>query len=134
AAPAVHLGPAGNADFQEVARVVIADGLHESLYQERAFRPRANNAHVAPKNIEKLRQLVDANAPKDLAKSSAPGVALYGPLRVAGRYRSYVHGSEFVHPEYLAVQTDALLRDNHWPGRSEPHSQSNEGKHGSGQQ
>ena len=52
AAPAVDLGPAGNAGLHAMAGHVIGNGLAELLDEHGAFRARADQAHVALEHVD----------------------------------------------------------------------------------
>ena len=52
AAPAVDLGPAGDAGLHAMAGHVIGDGLAELLDEHGTFRARADQAHVALEHVD----------------------------------------------------------------------------------
>jgi len=65
AAPAVHLCPPRDSNFEGVPVVVPAD-LHEELIDKvGAFGPRTHYAHIAFQDIDELRQFVDAGAAQE---------------------------------------------------------------------
>ena len=55
AAPAVDLGPAGDAGFDAVPGHVVGNGLAELVDEHRPFGPGTHQAHVALENIKQLR-------------------------------------------------------------------------------
>ena len=59
AAPAVHLGPAGDAR-QDLEPAALVLGVLLDLVAQR--RPRADEAHVAPQHVDQLGQLVERRA------------------------------------------------------------------------
>src|SRR4051794_15814386 len=58
AAQAVHLRPAGDARLDAVAGVVAVDRLAERRCDVIALRPRADERHLTPEDIQELRKLV----------------------------------------------------------------------------
>src|SRR5207302_11063490 len=71
----------------------------------RVFRTRSDQAHLAPENVEQLRQLVELGAPQEPSDSSdAPVVAAgYGKAHPVG---ADDHGPQLVHPERTPVAPD----------------------------
>src|SRR2546427_5754822 len=65
AAPAVDLGPAGDAGLDAVASHVVRNGLAELVDEEGALRPGADQAHVALQDVDELGQLVQTGAAQE---------------------------------------------------------------------
>ena len=55
AAPAVDLGPSRDADFEEVARIVLFHSFQMAFNEVRHFGAGTDDAHVSPQDIEELR-------------------------------------------------------------------------------
>src|ERR1019366_8583751 len=68
AAPAVDLGPAGDAGFDGVPSVIVRDRLGELADENRTLRTRAYQAHVADEDVDELRQLVQARLAQEGAE------------------------------------------------------------------
>src|SRR5262245_46518790 len=68
AAPAIDLGPAGDARLHPMARVVVLDRLlveqGARLGGER-MGPRTDDRHLAAQHVQELRQLVEAGAAQE---------------------------------------------------------------------
>jgi len=123
AAPAVHLSPARNPNFEAVARVVGVNVVKKLLYEIRAFRPGSHNTHVAPKHVEELRKFVEARSPQEDAERGPAWIVLDRPAGIALRRGRDPHGTEFQHGEYVPVEPDALLAEEYRPRRAQfgPH-------------
>src|SRR5262249_755498 len=102
AAPAVDLGPAGDAALDAVPGHVVGNRLRQLVDELRLLRSRADEAHIADQNVDKLRQFVEAGLPQELAERSATVVVLRGHAR-AGLVGIDVHAAELEHVERLAV-------------------------------
>src|SRR5689334_21672905 len=59
AAPAVDLGPAGDAGLDLVAQHVLRDAVLELLDEERPLRSRSDDRHVALEHVPELRPLIE---------------------------------------------------------------------------
>ena len=71
-------------------------------------RTRAYDAHVALKDIEELRQLVNIGLPHEVAERKLPRVVLRRLFHV--RVLVHVHGPEFIAVESPAEVTDTSKR------------------------
>src|SRR5262245_35529647 len=78
-APAVELGPTGDPRLHLVAQHVAGDALAKVLDEARALRARADQAHLAPQDIEELGQLVEARPAQEDADGGAARIALARP-------------------------------------------------------
>ena len=111
AAESRHLAPSCDARLDEVADHVFIDELGVFRCVLEHVRTRAHNAHVALKHIPELRQFVDVR----LAHYISP----FGLARVVLRCLQFVgigvdlHAAELVAVEFLAVQSVALLAEEH---------------------
>jgi hypothetical protein len=89
----------------------------------RHLGPGANQAHIPPKHIQQLGQLIELPPAQKTAHQSKLLVARRGDgmTRPAGQVG---HGPEFQNGESLAVTTHALLQEKHGAIRCQPHRQS----------
>ena len=78
------------------------------------LRARADQRHLAPKDVEKLRQLVDARAAQHAADGRDARVVVHGEL-CAILLRIHDHGAEFDERKPLAVLGVPLLPVEHRP-------------------
>ncbi len=119
AAEAVHLGPAGHAGFDDVAREVVRDGVGELVDVVRAFGARADEAHVAAEDVPILGQFVEVPAAHEGADAEEAGVvARRALLRGVGRGGVGGHAAEFVEREGEVVGADAgLTKEDGTAGR-----------------
>src|SRR6187549_1802481 len=97
--PAVDLRPARNPALDVVPRHVFRHFLPESLEEERALRPRPDNAHLAPQHVEELRKLVQIRAAQPAAERRNMTIVLYSPVRVRIQRRFLPHRAELDYPE-----------------------------------
>src|SRR6185437_4153533 len=81
AIPETHLGPSCNPRFHEMATIVELNRLRKLLNEARPFRPRANDTHLTPENIEKLWQFINSDLPNQATEWGSPGIAFRSPNR-----------------------------------------------------
>src|ERR1700681_788754 len=103
--------------------------LMESLVIPDGKRPRAYQAHVAFQHVEKLRKLINAGLPQELADACDARIVLYLEHRAARLiqvldfplllFRVCHHGPELVQVKPFLVEADPFLDEEHWPLRSE---------------
>lgn len=112
AAETVHLRPAGHAGFDEVARKVVRDFAGELVDVVGAFGSRADEAHVAAKDVPELGKLVDVPAAEEAADAEEARIARGGGL-VGGVGGGGVgpHAAEFVERERAVAGADASLAE-----------------------
>ena len=107
--PTVDLRPAGDADLQVMAAIVLRHILEKLLHEEGALGSRAHNAHFALQDVEELRKFVQVGPTEKFAHRRAAGVIRSGPMPVTFGRVVKPHGAKFVHAEDPRAQTDALL-------------------------
>ncbi len=90
----------------------------------RAFRARADQAHLAQQYIDQLRQLVQGDAAQELAYAGAAGIVLGGPTWPV-LFRVRAHGAELEAPERPGVQPHPFLGIKDRAGRISPDEASN---------
>ena len=71
--------------------------------------PRADQAHLAEQHVDQLGELVQAEAPNDLAQTRAPRVIWHRPYRPRGGLGVGPHRAELEHVKRTPVQADPLL-------------------------
>ena len=114
AAEAGDLAPAGDAGLDVVADHVLVDELGVFLGVLEHVGARADDAHVAEQHVDELRELVEAGVAHDLAPAGDAGVALRG-LQAVGLGVD-LHAAELKAGELLAVESGALLAEEHGAG------------------
>src|SRR5688572_19089978 len=128
AAPAVDLGPAGDSGLHLVAQHVLRDAVLELLDEERPFRPRADDRHIAAEDVEELRQFVEIEPSQPASDWRRPRVVLARPDGAGGVFRAQVHRTEFVDVEGLAIEAHALLPVIDRAGRGQFHQRRDDGE------
>src|SRR6185436_14975987 len=93
----------------------------------RRLRPRAHEAHLAFEDIEKLRQLVEAQRSENPANPGDARVAVPGDRRVL--VGIYDHRAKLVEPEGPPLPTDTDLREEDRPPRIELYRDRDEHQH-----
>ena len=73
------------------------------------FGSRSDQAHVAPQDVEELRQLVDVGVPQPVSDPGAPRVVVRGPDRAGLALGVAPHAAELDDPEPAAPLPDPLL-------------------------
>ena len=122
-APAVDLGPAGHPAGHGVPQVVFGHGMAELLDEDRALGPRADQAHLAPQDVEELGQLVDVGVPEPVADAGAAAVVVRGPDRAGLAFRVGAHAAELDDPEPPPPLPDPLLGVEDRPARGQKDGQ-----------
>src|SRR6202167_4060154 len=97
--------------------------VQKFLNEVRPFRSRAHYTHIALKNIDELRQLIQARLSQKCAKACSPHITLSGPVGVALRAGAKLHGTKLQHVEKFPVKSQTVLPEKHRPGRRVPNSQ-----------
>src|SRR5213079_1607287 len=103
----------GDAGLQRVPPHVEGNLPLQQSHEFGALGARADEAHVAHENVEKLRQLVETDATQPFADSGDTGVANDRPDRTRSVFSVSPHRSEFVEDEDAPILTDALLAKEH---------------------
>src|SRR5262249_27662720 len=85
----------------------------------RPLGPRSDKAHVAAKDVDQLRELIDSAAPDDISHACAAVITFRRPRWSARFFRVLPHRSKFKKHESFAVQPDSFLREDHWTWRVE---------------
>src|SRR5690606_26265087 len=130
AAPAVDLGPAGDAGLDLVAEHVAADELAVLLIVGDGVGAGADDGHVAAQHIEKLRELVQGGAAQKGAEWGDAAVVALGLGNGVAVFHDG-HAAEFPDLDGAAVHAVAFLPEQRWPGGSEAHAQGDD-QHGHG--
>lgn len=113
AAEAVDLSPAGHARADLMFDHVARDFFLKHLDELGAFRSRADEGHLAGKDVEELRELVDGGFPDEASNTGDARIARDGPALLFVGFGLLHHGAELVHHERFVVKADAfLLEDN----------------------
>jgi len=129
------LGQAGEAGLDIVAAMKLRPVL---LHQVGFVGPWSHQPHVAPEDVEELRQLIQARPPHDPAQRCHP---LVGPDRVEDEGREIVdalgrrpdllgvvrHCPEFHHGERSTAEAYPLLLEKSGAGRAQLYEQAEEG-------
>src|SRR5207237_7949457 len=105
----MHLGPSRNAGLDAVPRLVVGDGLAEFLDKHRAFRSRTDQAHIAPKHVEKLGQFVQPGLAQKTPQPRPAWVVLGGPDGAAVLFGIGGRASNLETLESLSAAPDTLL-------------------------
>src|SRR5437879_13720569 len=79
AAPAVDLGPAGDAGFDAVAGVVAGNGFAELLDENGTFGTWPNQAHVAAQYVDELGQLIETGLAEECHQTRTARIGLLRP-------------------------------------------------------
>src|SRR5207249_138086 len=119
----LDLGQAGEPGTDQQALAVTRDGRFELRRELRAFRPRADQAHVATENVPKLWQLIEVATAQESANRGYSRVSGRGPTRPAEALTFVMHGADLVDAEGLAATTEANLGIQCGPARVETHGQ-----------
>ena len=119
AAPAVDLRPAGHARLDAVAGEIAVDDLViepvARLCLDRV-RTRADQRQVAlDRDVDELRQLVEAGLADEAADAGDARVAPGDELRGRGVGLVGIHRAELVDLDLLVVEAEALLLEEHRP-------------------
>src|SRR5207237_9032339 len=104
----LHLCPARDSWPNRMAQAVVRNLVFEGSYKLGALGPRPHETHFASKNVNQLRQLIDAEFSNPLSCPSYSIIPARSPLR-ALFLCIVVHGAELQHSERLAAISGALL-------------------------
>src|SRR5690606_28098265 len=74
AAPAVHLGPAGDPGLHHVLLHVLRHLLLELRDEHRPLRARPDDRHLALEHVDELRQLIEARAAQERPEAGRPAL------------------------------------------------------------
>src|ERR1041385_5185421 len=80
----IHLGPAGDPGFHEMAKVVAGNFALVAGNELVPFRAGSDEAHIAEKNVPELRNFVDSGGAEKTADASDPCVAHLSILIASG--------------------------------------------------
>ncbi len=120
AAPAVDLGPAGDAGLDLMANHVVGNFAFELPDVKRALGARPDDAHIAAQNVPKLRQLVQAPIAQEAAqRRDARIVAHAQPGLLVELFRAGGHRAKFQHAERPAIGADPFLLEKDRAARGE---------------
>src|SRR5579864_995791 len=108
-APSVYLCPAGDSDFEGVAKIIALDFLQEPLHKMCSFRSRTDDAHVPSQYVEELGKFVEICFPQQNTYRRPSWIVVAGPTRIPFLAASYPHGAKLQHAEHAAVEPDTLL-------------------------
>src|ERR1019366_9044422 len=115
----VDLRPAGDAGAHAVALAVIGNLFAEGFDELGALGAGADDGHLAFEDVEELGQLVEADGAKKAADFGDAGIVLLCPYGAGGEFGVDAHGTELVHGEERAIETDAGLAVEHGSGGGE---------------
>lgn len=107
-----HLRPATDPGPHDVTVHVERDLPFELIDERALLRSWPNQAHVPFKDVEELRQLVDAQLADHLAHPGDAHVAVLGKLG-AGFFRILAHAAELVDAKILVPLPHPVLQEHH---------------------
>ena len=111
--PAMHLGPAGDPG-SDLKHSQFFPGI--LIYRPGMIGKRgagADKAHIALKDIDSLRQLIDGCSAQDPSNPCYPGVIAVTVNTGPCVLRIHCHGTEFIHAEFPAVLPQSSLPENY---------------------
>lgn len=112
--PATDLRPAGKAGLHIIGTVFIP--LRQQILLIPEGRPGTNNAHVAPKNIPELRNLVKGCLAQEFSNARDVLLRVFQQVRRRVVGRGHLHAAEFIELEIFFMDTHPLLRKEHRAG------------------
>lgn len=104
----IDLRPAGEAGFDDVAKIVKRNLFLEIGDKLRPFGAGADEAHLAPEDIDDLGQFVDAGVAEEFPYFGDAVVIFLGEFR-AIFFGINFHCAEFYDSEFSIVFTDSFL-------------------------
>ena len=104
-----HLGPAGHTRLDAVPDVVERNLLLQLGDKARALRSRPDQAHLALKNTDELRQFVDAHLADECTDAGNARVVLGCPARHTVFFGIGAHAAELQAHERASAQTHTFL-------------------------
>lgn len=107
AAEAFALSETGDTGLHVVAGVVVTEELCEFGIVLDHVRARARNAHLAEKDIQELRNFIEAGATEEAAESVDAGVTDFGLHSLLALRLSRVHGPELPDVETTLIDARA---------------------------
>jgi hypothetical protein len=121
--PALDLGQAG--DARPDSKPPLLEGV-VALDLVRQGGPRPDDAHLAPQDVDKLRQFVKREPAEETADGREP--------RVVRKHRvgTIEHRAELERDEWLPIAADALLAEDDRAGSTEAHRHRADKPHDSG--
>src|SRR5690625_5866713 len=87
-----------------VAHMIDRDLSRQVVDKFGAFGARTHKAHIASKDIVKLRQFIQTSVANESTDPRHPAVVFLGPLRLATFLRILAHAPNFVDAKRLAFQ------------------------------
>src|SRR5437016_14097960 len=97
----MDLRPSRHPRLDHVPELVARDVAAELVDEHRTLGPGPDQAHVTGKDVEELRQLVDAGAAQQRTERRRAGVPGLGEAWTV-LFRAVPHGAELEQPERLA--------------------------------
>src|ERR1044071_6204350 len=110
-----NLGQAGDPGLHKGTDVVIRHQLGKLLVVFNQVRPRADDAHVAPKHVPELRHLVDAQLAKPFSERVNPFISV--PRLARDFIMTGLHGAKLVDLELPVLHSGAGLNVKKWSRR-----------------
>src|SRR5260221_6453691 len=123
----VHLGPAGDSRLHLVTEHVLEDPRAILHVVRDRVRARPDHGHVARKDVEELRQLIDRGATKKCPEAGHPWVVTSGLLHLVMVFED-PHGSKFPDLDLLPIAAVATLLEESRPARVQPDAYGDGGK------
>src|SRR5262245_34577762 len=103
--PTVHLGPASHTGFDAMTQHIARNALTKFLNEDRSFRTRSHQAHVALTHVPELWQLIQACTPEEGAYGRAAWIVCLSPHGASLMLSIVAHGAKFHHAKDRAVKT-----------------------------
>src|SRR5579883_809028 len=120
-AKAVDLRPPRDSGLYPMAAEIAVDQLDVMLVMGDRMRPRADQRHGSRKDVQELRQFVEAAAPQKSADPRHPRIVAPGLRHVVFARRRRAHRAELVYHEAILVEAEALLAEQHRTGAIQLH-------------
>src|SRR5260370_18584061 len=92
----IDLRPARNSRLDAMALAVVGNLLLEFSDEFGPLRARADDRHIAPQDVEQLRQLIQMELAQPSSYGRNSGIVLLGPHRAAVSLGIGPHGAEFI--------------------------------------
>ena len=99
----VHLRPTCDAGSRSLTQRVLGDVVAKPRENAGALRSRADNVHLAPNHVDKLRNLIDAVFAHHAADPCNPAIPLDRPYGSVF-FRTHPHGPELQNHEWSATE------------------------------
>jgi len=130
----VDLRPAGDAGFEEVAKVVAGDGGFVVADEFVPLGAWADHTHVAEEDVEELGEFVESAGAQEASDAGDAGVGGLGVFIARLLGGAAAHGAQFVEFEGAAVLADAGLGEEDGAAIFEPDSERTESHEGEGEE